>query len=319
MRHKAGLLYHWAVRICLLLAVAVLSVNCVGSSGMKSPGPFPRDPDSGVIIGAEEVRIDRGRAGACLLLHGWLASPADFRDLSERLDAAGWDVWAPRHTAHGTHPADLVGITAEDLLENARDRYNDLRETHERVVLIGFSMGGTIATILASESRPDGLVLVAPFYGVTHKWYYILPADWWRRLLSPLFVSMPHSRKRLHVNRKEVREKIITYHAFPTDITTALFDLRRIVVQECDLSGLDMPLLVVYAPKDGVASTRATRRFVDRMPTQDVQWVSCPESDHYILYDFDGEAALGAIVHFVESLAPEPAQSSSDSVSRSAR
>ena len=68
----------------------------------------------------QPVSIERGRRRACLLLHGWLSSPADFADLPGALDRAGWDVYAPLLPGHGTACEDLDGMSAEDMLAGAR-------------------------------------------------------------------------------------------------------------------------------------------------------------------------------------------------------
>jgi len=295
----SGRIYHWVVRAALVLAVTLVSVNCAGREAMRRAVSVPRNPATGIMLGAEPVAIDRGSRGACLLLHGWLGSPADFTTLPAALAEAGWDVYVPLHPGHGTQPSDLEGITAEKLLAGARGHYDSLRSRYDRVVLVGFSMGGSMATILAAEEPPDMLVLIAPFYAVTHKWYYILPARWWHAMLSCVVRYIPRDTSFLRVNRAEAREDIVTYNAFPIDITKALFTLRRIAVKQADVSRLTMPVLVVYAPKDQVAASSAIDAYLERMPAQTKERFACPRSDHYILYDYDAEEAVAAIVGFV--------------------
>ena len=286
------------VRLMLLLAVAMSCVNCVGQAVRQGVG-VPRDPVTGVMLGGEPILVDRGQPGACLLLHGWTSTPADFKHLWRPLADAGWDVYAPLMAGHGTRPADLEGVTADDLLEGARQHYAELRGRYDDVVLVGFSMGGTIATILATEENPQKLVLIAPFFGITHKWYYVLPARWWHAMFGSLVSFVQRDTGRLHVNRPEGVHDCVVYGAFPTKITMALFGLRRMALKDVDLAGLQMPMLLVYAPNDEVASPSATKRFAKAVPAAVKKTLTCPRSDHYILHDYDREEAVAAIVEFL--------------------
>lgn len=262
---------------------------------------MPRHLRTGIIRGADPVAIDRGRDGACLLLHGWITSPADFGLLVPALDAAGWDVFAPLHPGHGTTPLDLLGITADKLLDAAREEYRALRGRYGRVVLVGFSMGGTIASILAAEEPPDRLVLVAPFCGVRYRLRYVLPPRWWSALLSPLLRTVPRPRRMVGVNRSGGRRDIIIYDSFPTDATRALFALRRRLVRRTDLGRIRSPALLVYSTGDATCSRRATEATFARMGAAPKSRAIFQRSNHHILHDHDREQAVAAIAEFVGS------------------
>jgi carboxylesterase len=290
--------YHWLVRAALLAAAAVVALNAAGRQGLREAAALPRDPETGIMRGAEPIHIVRGRLGACLLLHGWTSSPADFGDLPKALDAAGWDVYAPLHTGHGTSPTDLDGISAQALVQPARAQYDGLLARYDRVVLIGFSMGGTIAAILAAERPPDRLVLVAPFCGVTQKWYYVLPARWWSALLSPLVSYAPGRPAAAHVNRPEGRDEVVAYAAFPSEASEALFGLREMLAG-ADLGALRMPLLMLYSTGDETSSPPAMSRLFERLPAGRKRRIVFERSNHYLLHDYDREEAVRAIVGFV--------------------
>lgn len=288
-----------AVVLVALVLTCIGGLNCAGMRAMKRADDDPRrDPETGILRGAEPVRIDRGRPGACLLLHGWITTPADFGRLPQALDADGWDVRAPLHAGHGTTPTALEGITAQTLLDTARGHYAALRESHDRVVLVGFSMGGTIASLLAAEHPPDRLVLVAPFCGVRYRWYYVLPPRWWHAVLAPVLGSLPRAGT-VYCNRREGREAIVTYDAFPTDASQALFDLRARLLEGTDLGTLTMPALLVYSTGDEVCSPEAMAAFFERLPAQPRRSVVFEASDHHLLHDHDRQQAIAAIVEFV--------------------
>lgn len=250
-----------------------------------------------IIPGAESVRIDRGRRGACLLLHGWLTSPADFGRLPEALDEAGWDVYAPRLPGHGTRPEALEEVTADDLLGAARSHYRRLRRRYERVVLGGFSMGGTMATVLAGETRPAGLVLVAPFYRVRHHWYYLLPARRWARLLTPLLGYVTRAPFPKQINDRSMADRIVQYDRFPVEAVEALFELRR-RAKAVEVERWRMPVLLLYSSGDQVADPAAMRAVFERVPPDSREEVAFTRSNHLLLWDWDRRAAVEAAVEF---------------------
>ena len=298
MRLRRKLLWS-ASALALLLAACVASINCAGVRAVRrSESAMPRDAQTGILRGAKPIDSGRGPSGACLLLHGWITTPADFGELPQALEKAGWHVVAPLHAGHGTSPRDLKGLSADKLLAQARGHYDTLRASHDRVVLVGFSMGGAIASLLAADQPPDRLVLIAPFCGVRYRWYYVLPPRWWNAALSPVVGYLPRPKGFVFCNRPEGREAIVTYDAFHTDATTALFELRRRLLT-ADLSRLTMPLLLLYGAQDGTCSAKAMDALFARLPAEPKRRVVLPDSNHHLLHDHDREQAVQAIVEFV--------------------
>ncbi len=290
----------WAGLGCSALVVVIILVNVAGCAAVHGDGTsHPRDEETGIMRGGEPVRIDRGRTRACLLLHGWLGTPAALGALPEALDGAGWDVYAPLHAGHGTRPADLEGVRAEDILRRARRRYESVLDRYETVALLGFSMGGTVATILGAERPPDRLVLVSPYYGVRHLWYHVLPARWWQGVLGSVLRYVPRGRGFVHVNRKENRDRVVRYTAFPTSASRALFRLRRRAT-EADLSSLTMPVLLVHSTGDEVCASGPMEEMLGRMPSADKRKAVFRRSDHHVLLDYDAEEAVQAVLNFLE-------------------
>lgn len=261
---------------------------------MKSDTPTP------VMPGAEPVSIDRGRPRVCLLLHGWLTSPADFGELPAALDTAGWDVRAPLLPGHGTSPDALDGVGAEELLHAAREHYRVLREDHEQVALGGFSMGGTICTALAAERAPSRLILIAPYYKVTHKWYYVLPVAWWVSILSPVVRHVVRLKSWLRVNDRSAVDRIVYYRRFAIGSVRELMKLRA-AVERADLRNLAMPTLLVYSRGDDVASPGAMARFLQRLPAAEKRELVFTRSNHHVLHDYDRAEAVAGIVEFLEA------------------
>ncbi len=298
----------WVLRGALLASLALVCADREGRRAVeRGLREVPRDPATGVMRGAEAVHIERGRPRACLLLHGWLGTPADFAELPAALDRAGWDVHAPRHPGHGTRPSALEGLRAEELIGAARTHYDDLRARYDEVALVGFSMGGTVAMILASERPPARLVLIAPFVEVRRKWYYVLPPRRWAAIIGPLVRYLPRDRALVRVNRPAARARILTYEALATDALGALFALRRRALDRVQPGELATPTLLICSTGDQVCSPASLERLWKDLqgegagpPPWPRRRVLFERSDHHVLHDYDRQEAAPAIVSFLE-------------------
>jgi esterase/lipase len=107
---------------------------------------------------------DQPRPLGVLLVHGFLASPAEMRDVADDLFALGYPVLGIRLKGHGTSPWDLRERSWQDWLDSVRRGFTIMADLAPRVAAVGFSTGGALSLILASE-RPErlaGVVAAAP-------------------------------------------------------------------------------------------------------------------------------------------------------------
>lgn len=119
---------------------------------------------NGIVPGAEPIDLRGSGPRAALLLHGFGDTPQSLRYLAAHLHAAGFTVRAPLLPGHGRTPRAFDAVTAEELMEAAREALESLRAESPDVALVGVSMGGAIAAMLATEQpAPPALVLIAPY------------------------------------------------------------------------------------------------------------------------------------------------------------
>jgi carboxylesterase len=284
-------------RLLLLVGLAFACVERAGRRAALLSLRRERDPRTGILLGAEPVKIARGRGRACLLLHGWLTSPADFGRLPHALDQAGWDVYAPLLPGHGTIPHDLARVTADDLLGAARRDYALLRTRYGRVSVVGFSMGGSIAAVLSADHPPHKLVLVAPFFAARYRWRYVLPPRWWARLLGAMVEWADRGPAPTAVNGPGGAEGIVMYRAVPASAGRALFELRRRALRVRPAGG-GAGTLLVYSRGDELASPPAMERFLARLDGPKRRAVF-ERSNHHLFHDWDREEATSAVLGFL--------------------
>lgn len=121
------------------------------------------------MAGAAPFSATGGPDGV-LVLHGFTGTPASVRGVAERLADAGLSVEAPLLPGHGTAVEDLVPYRWADWTAAADDAFAALEARCSRMVVVGLSMGGTLACWLA-ESHPQvsGMVVVNPFLAPTEE------------------------------------------------------------------------------------------------------------------------------------------------------
>jgi len=108
------------------------------------------------------IRLGAGKTGV-LLLHGYLATPAEMRGLAEYLAARGLRVHAPRVAGHGTSLRELCRTTWRDWYASVEEAYAGLQTECSRVFAAGMSLGGLQALHLAAH-HPElaGVAALAP-------------------------------------------------------------------------------------------------------------------------------------------------------------
>jgi len=101
---------------------------------------------------------------AALLIHGFPGTPAEMRPLGKALHQAGWSVEGILLPGFGSEIATLDERSYAEWILAVDDSLNELKNDHSPVILVGYSMGGAVSIISAANCRPDGLVLIAPFW-----------------------------------------------------------------------------------------------------------------------------------------------------------
>ena len=189
-----------------------------------------------------------------VLVHGFLASPAELRKFGLKLEAAGYSVMGVRLAGHGTSPWDLRDRKWEEWLDSVRRGYRIMSAFAERICLVGFSSGGVLSLQLAAE-QPDGLVGVAAISA---------PVKFRNRNL--IFVPLMHGANKLtgwmpsfegvmqfHPNKSEHPD--INYRNIPV---RGLYELRRMADDLTRrLPVVNSPALIVQGTEDRVVDPKS--------------------------------------------------------------
>lgn len=295
----------------MLIPLVVVLAGCrLATEGLvsRSDRRTPRDAATGIAVGGEERDLGpTDSPGAVLFVHGFVGGSNNFADLPDRLAAKGWRVRALRLPGHGTSPRDFARRSADELIDHVKGELRALKEKHDRVVVVGHSMGGALSSLAVSDLGAESLVLGAPYFGVSYKWFYVLPVETWHALLGPALGWVYKGKIFLMVARKEAKKDIYSYDWIPSAGTTTLIEIGRRANDPATLAKVSCPVLFLHAPGDDAASFDRARAAVERIGSPEKETVELPRSNHHIFFDYDRELVFESVERFVGS--PEGAAS----------
>jgi carboxylesterase len=182
---------------------------------------------------------------AVLLLHGFSGSPAEMLPLAESLADAGYAVRAPRYPGHGSTRDDFMRTDAEDWARRAFDAYLDLRAEYDTVHVAGHSMGGLLATAVASTFGAARLILFAPAFELKRKAILLTP------IASPVVKVIPVGRPLPERDRDDPVRSALHADYWADDLVSPSAELARLI-RECRplASRVTARVLVVTGAED---------------------------------------------------------------------
>lgn len=228
---------------------------------------------------------DAPRRMGVLLVHGFLASPAEVREFGRHLAQLGYINLGVRLKGHGTSPWDLNERTRHEWIASVRRGYELLSPLVDEVCVVGFSTGGLLGLELASGA-PARLAGVASISA---------PVRFRNRNMA--FVPLVHGTNKLAnmVGRKGVvtfrpntsEHPHINYVHLPI---RALYELGRLVDQvRRRLALVRCPALVLQGDRDPVVDPLSAMLLFRDLGTGDKRVRMLPSTRHGILYENVGD------------------------------
>ncbi len=188
---------------------------------------------------------------AILLVHGFSASPPEMRYLGDILFNAGHTVLGIRLEGHGTSPYDLARFEWEDWFSSVERGYNLLSYYADKIIVIGFSMGGSLALHLASYNKNklcgvvsiSSPIIIRDTYG---RYFFLLPIINKINNLTRSFTEKETGV--IEFIPSDPENKKTNYKHMPLKGIYELMKLTNALRRE--LKNITCPLLILHASKD---------------------------------------------------------------------
>lgn len=195
---------------------------------------------------------------AFLLLHGLTASPRQFEAFGQMLYERGANVYIPRLPRHGLTDrltTQLEDLTADELRTFAERSAAYAASLGERLVTVGFSVGGLLSAWIAQHLPIERSVSIAPFLGVA--W---IP-DRFNAHAARLALRAPNHFWWWH---PLLREGLMPAHGYPRVATHAIAHAAALGAELLEDAGRDAPAardihVVLNARESTVNNSRARR------------------------------------------------------------
>jgi len=235
----------------------------------------------------------------CLLVHGLNGIRYDFDEIAQVLRAHGYAADQLLLPGHEVHAREARQYGWDDWAAALQTRFEELLTQYARVVVIGHSMGGSLALSLAErDPRVTALVsLCAP----THLHASLVPIVRLGRYVLPYLPIMREDisdRAERHTYRRRKTSQWMTLAPLHT-----LLQVLPLVRE--NLGRVHCPTLVVAARNDHVVPVRDAYTIFERIATPHKQLVILEKSWHVVTRDVESDLVAEHILHFLHHLDAE--------------
>lgn len=240
--------------------------------------------ENGLIESAAPIALDAGGPRAVLILHGFGDTPQTVRYLADFLRARGLTVHAPLLPGHGRSLREFASSRADEWIAAGRRELADLRERYDEVAVIGLSMGGALASLLAANSGElPALVLLAPYVSMPRRLRTVARIHWAWAPLVPYVAG--RGERSIHDERERAGSR--AFGIVPGRSLYELFRLSRLGFAA--LPRVQAPTLMVQSRQDNRIPPDAAQRVYDALGAAEKELVWLEGCGHIITVDFGRE------------------------------
>lgn len=219
-----------------------------------------------------------------LLIHGFTGSPDEVKPLYHALQQKGIRVISPTLKGHGGARRELKKSTWHDWVQSAEEALHELLQRHQKVIVIGFSMGGLIAAHLAARYPIERLVLLSP------------------AMFVPNYGQIIHDIRDSYRNKEGIlTARMLEYaHKITTTPLKTLWHFHRLVKHlRNDLPFVHVPTLIIHGTCDDVVHPRSAKYIYDSIASPEKRLYYLPRSKHIICHDCEADEVKHLVTNFL--------------------
>ncbi len=249
-----------------------------------------------VIRGAQTIDLQEEGSPGVLLLHGFGDTPQTLALLARKLHKSGYSLYAPLLPGHGRNMDAFGKSRAADWISAARSALAEMRRRHKSVSVVGLSMGGALAVLLAAEFDDiPALVLIAPYLGMPRVLTLAASTHWaWGRLVGEVNARDPRS-----VRDPIEREKNLAYGAITG---RTLFELSKVVkLARKSLRGVKAPTLIIQSREDPRCPPDVAEFALKALGAQEKNLIWTEGAGHIITVDYGRERVFTEVEQWLRA------------------
>lgn len=246
-----------------------------------------------------------------VMIHGMWGGPWYWEPYRRLFESAGYRciaVTLPHHDANGrVTPDPKLGTTS--LLDYAAAIERDLDALDEKPILVGHSMGGLLAQMLAARGRAEALVLLTPaapagvlaltpsvirsFWSITSRWGF------WKKPTLQTFDEAVYSMLHLvpPAGRRAIYDRFV-HESGRATFETGYWLLDRRHASSVDASKVTCPVLVVAGAQDRITPASVVRKVAKRYAASYREFA---DHAHWVVGEPGWEDVAGFVLQWLEA------------------
>ncbi|MGJ7922764.1 alpha/beta hydrolase [Neobacillus sp. LXY-4] len=224
----------------------------------------------------------------CLCIHGFTGAPFELAPLVQFLEErTEWRFAVPTLPGHG-ESLDLKGVRYKDWIDHAEHALNRLMKTCDTIYVIGFSMGGLIASYLATRYPVHKLVLLsAAAYYVNPKQ---LAVDIKEMVLDSFKGNIGNNELFIRYKRKMKETPI-----------SATLQFRGLVSKVRPILGeISIPTFIAQGECDGIVPPKSARFLYNQIGAEQKKLIYFQNSKHLICHCEEREQLFAEVLDFLQ-------------------
>jgi esterase/lipase/1-acyl-sn-glycerol-3-phosphate acyltransferase len=236
-----------------------------------------------------------------VLCHGYKSAPKEVESLAIFLNQLGFKVYAVRLKGHGTTPLDHSTCKYNDWYDSLLTGYCALSIVCEKIIMIGFSMGGLL-TLLSSSNKNNHsklLAIISINSALMLNNFAIKFArgfEMYNDILNKFNIQKGHLD---YVDDQPENPEI----NYSRNYISAIVQLEKIM-EECDknLPLITQPALIIQADKDPVVNPLSAQNIYNKINSQYKIISMMDFKNHVIIHGYNSQKVFDEIKNFFFNL-----------------
>ncbi|MDC3425198.1 alpha/beta fold hydrolase [Aquibacillus sp. 3ASR75-11] len=225
----------------------------------------------------------------CLCLHGFTGGIYEIKPIIHYLkNNSNWKVVAPELPGHGT-TLSLHDTTCDQWLEASENALVELYKECDKVYLIGFSMGGMIATYLAANYDIEKLVLLSA------SGKYISP----KRMLMEIGEGLVNKVKGQVVDYTFVHRFLEKRKSGKVPFKATMEFRKCVKFTGQYLSNITCPVFIAHGMRDCIVPYKTACYLEKQIPADDKKVVFFDQARHLICHSREKDVLNQMVLEFL--------------------
>lgn len=222
-----------------------------------------------------------------LCIHGFTGGPYEVQPFADYImQETDWIVKVPTLPGHGETLA-LKKMTADHWLMEAELALRELKKETDRIIIVGFSMGGLIALYLAMRYKVEKLVLLS----AAAKYISV------GQIMEEMKGMAADAAKRKLAENEMFRH--YQYKLLHTPMLSTFEFLKVVKLVNPFYQSIHVPVCIVQGLKDGIVPATASEFIYDNIASEEKLVIHSATGRHLICYSDDCEDWFGRALAFM--------------------